>query len=159
LKLHGSIGIEPLGENEIDSHFGHHFRHYSPIEASLEKLTDGFYFDEALDNDGLPTPRVIPLIAFPVDKQRIEAGGRDYSFEKFINAIRPQAEQIFREAAEIRIIGYSFAAPDKQWLLDMMRLAPPETEIIIHNPHAVRLSKELTVYEHFKNVTPLDDYW
>lgn len=83
----------------------------------------------------------IPLIAFPVDKQRIEGGGRDYNFEKYINAVRPQAEQIFRGDSEIRVIGYSFAAPDKQWLLDMMRLAGPEATIIIHNPHAARLCK------------------
>jgi hypothetical protein len=159
LKLHGSIGIEPVSKNEIDADFGHPLRHYSPIGAPLDKLTDSFYFKEELDNSGLPVPRVMPLIAFPADKQRIEGGGSDYSFEKFINTIRPQAEEVFREASEIRIIGYSFAAPDKQWLVDIMRLAPPETEIIVHNPHASRLRKELTVYEHFKNVTSLDDYW
>jgi hypothetical protein len=159
LKLHGSIGVEPLGENEIDAHFGHFFRHYSAIGNSSDKLTDDSYFKKESDKDGLPVPKIIPLIAFPADKQRIEGGGRDYNFEKYINALKPQAEAAFREASEIRVIGYSFAAPDKQWLIDMMRLAPPETEIIVHNPEAVRLCKELTVYDHFKNVTALDDYW
>jgi hypothetical protein len=159
LKLHGSIGIEPVGQNEIDAQFGQSFRHYSPIGSSIDRLTDKFYFKDKPDKDGLPAPRIIPLIAFPVDKQRIEGGGKDYNFERYINAVRPQAEEIFRGASEIRVIGYSFAAPDKQWLLDMMRLAPPESEIIVHNPHAARLCKELTVYDHFKNVTALDDYW
>ena len=75
-------------------------------------------------------------MAFPVDKQRIEGGGRDYSFEKFITAItdlRRERDISWRlrryESSAVRSL-----LPDKQWLIDMMRLAPAKTGVIIHNP-------------------------
>lgn len=158
LKLHGTVGISPVGANEIAAHFGQDFHHYAGIGGSAP-ATDALYFEEHADEQtGLPKPKVHPLIAFPVDKQRIEGLGSDYNLEKYIKAIRVQAEQIFSTAEEIRVIGYSFAAPDRGWLVDLMKRSP-DTRIIVHHPQASEICNELRVYDRFENVVPVDGYW
>ena len=42
-------------------------------------MSDTHYFKDETDADGLPTWKVMPLIVFPADKQRVEAGGQDYN--------------------------------------------------------------------------------
>jgi hypothetical protein len=158
LKLHGTVGIEPIGDNEIAWHHGDRFHYYAGLGGSAP-ASDALYFEEAVDEEtGLPKPKLHPLIAFPVDKQRIEGLGSDYNLEKYIKAMRVQAERIFSEAEEIRVIGYSFAAPDKNWLVDLMRRAT-KARILVHHPEAKSICRELIEYDRLPNVTALDGYW
>jgi hypothetical protein len=158
LKLHGTVGVEGFGENEIERLHGDFFRHYAPLEHPYTTPTDDFYFKKELNQEGLPESKFEPLIAFPADRQRIHGGGQDYNFEAYIKAVSKKAEEIFSNAKEIRVIGCSFAAPDKEWLLSLIRRAP-NAELIVHNPDAERLCKELKVYDKLQNVTALDEYW
>jgi hypothetical protein len=158
LKLHGTIGVEPIGPNERV--FQDHFRHYASFtrpESSFQ-VSDSVYFKDETDADGLPTWKVMPLIVFPADKQRIEAGGQDYNSAEYVNAIREQAEKVFQQAAQIRIIGYSFHPADKQWLVSLLRLAPDAKKIVV-NPHAEEICEELRTYDDLTNVHALRRRW
>jgi hypothetical protein len=157
LKLHGSIGIFPIGKNE--SVFGHHFGHYAPIGSTDPQINDTLYFEDALDENGLPKWKFTPLIAFPADKQRIEEGGQEYNFQDYIKLIRSKATEIFSKAESIRIVGYSFRAPDKKWLIELMRAAPDAVRILIQNPHAQTLCKRLEHFDGFKNITAIEEPW
>jgi hypothetical protein len=45
------------------------------------------------------------------------------------------AEETFKQTKQIRVIGYSFATADKEWLISLLRSNPNATKVII-NPHA-----------------------
>lgn len=158
LKLHGSVGIETVGENEIDHAFGRWTKHYFPLGKANQQIADNLYFKEKADEDGFPAPGRVPLLAFPADKQRIEAGGEDYNFKAYISAVRPAAEKVFAKADEIRVVGYSFQAPDKDWLLNLIRLAPQNARLILHNPTAPSICGRLATYERL-DFKPLADTW
>ena len=161
LKLHGSVGIEPFGKNEIAWDFGHRFRHYAPFGAEpTASINDGMYFHEnQLDPDGMPAWKTGPLVVFPTDKQRIEAGGQDYNLDQHVGAVRRQATAIFEDARVIRIVGYSFAAPDRPWLISMLRVAPDDVEIVIKNRQPQELVDVLTQDEGFANVSGRTETW
>jgi hypothetical protein len=158
LKLHGTIGVEPVGENERV--FDNHFRHYASFthpDGSFQ-VNDTHYFKDEMDADGLPTWKVMPLIVFPADKQRVEAGGQDYNLAEYINAIREQAAKIFQQARQIRIIGYSFHPADKEWLVSLLRSAPDAKKIVV-NPHANEICEELQTLDDLTNLHALRRRW
>jgi hypothetical protein len=159
LKLHGSIGIIPVGKNEIDADFGHRSIHYASLGGTSPEISDNLYFEDTLNETGLPKRKFTPLIAFPADKQRIEEGGQEYNLEDYIKAIRSKANDIFSKAESIRIVGYSFRAPDKKWLIELMRGAPKGAAIIVQNPHAKALCAKLEHFDGFKNVIPIEESW
>ena len=158
LKLHGTIGVEPIGVNERVFH--DHFRHYASFTRSDSsfQVTDALYFKNEADPDGLPTWNVMPLIVFPADKQRVEAGGQEYNFAEYINAIREQATKIFQQATQIRIIGYSFHPADKEWLVSLLRSASDAKKIVV-NPHADEICEELRAYDDLTNLHALRRRW
>jgi hypothetical protein len=159
LKLHGSIGITPVGKNEDLAIFGHHFVHYAPLGRTTPEISDDLYFENTFDESGLPKRKLTPLIAFPADKQRIEEGGSEYNLEDYIKAIRAKANEIFSKAESIRIVGYSFRAPDKKWLIELMRTAPKGAKIIVQNPHAKEICRKLMLFDGFKDVVPIEESW
>lgn len=158
LKLHGSVGIETVGKRDVDHAFGRSTKHYYPLAKGIHEIADNLYFKEKVDEDGFPTPSKTPLLAFPADKQRIEAGGEDYHFKDYISAVRPAAERVFASAEEIRVVGYSFQAPDKDWLLSLIRIAPPDARLILHNPAAPSICRRLKTYNQL-TFEELADVW
>jgi hypothetical protein len=160
LKLHGTVGIYPFGPNEVDRAFGHFFAHYSPFSQSVgpSSINDGTYFKDKDDEEGLPLWKFLPLIVFPVDKQRVEAGGQDYNLKEYIQAIRQKAADVFAAASQIRVIGYSFHPADKLWLVSLLRSAPEAKKIII-NPHAEEICEELSVQDDLQDLHPRQRKW
>jgi len=158
LKLHGSVGIETIGKNEVDYGFGCSTKHYFPLGKGVQEITDSLYFKDKADEDGFPASGRVPLLAFPADKQRIEAGGEDYNLKDYVSAVRPAAEKVFANAEEIRVVGYSFQAPDKDWLLNLIRVAPQDARLILHNPAAPSICGRLKIYERLE-FEALADTW
>lgn len=159
LKLHGSVGVCPFGPSENDRFFGHFFGHYAPLsQSSSPAVNDDTYFKDELDQHGLPVWKNLPLIVFPADKQRVEAGGEDYNFREYITAIRGQAAKIFAAATRIVVIGYSFQPADKQWLISLLRSAP-EAKKIIFNPHAEQIVEYLRIFDELTNLHAIQGRW
>lgn len=158
LKAHGSIGVEPIGQGHFEYAFGERIKHYIAIGTGSREVADNLYFTGKSDEDGFPAPGRVPLLAFPADKQRIEAGEEDYNLKEYLSAVRPAAERAFANAEEVRVIGYSFQAPDKDWLLSLIRLAPKDARLILHNPAAPSICKILKVYDRL-DFESLPDIW
>jgi hypothetical protein len=157
LKLHGTVGVMPLGRNEIGAAFGDRFVHYATALANEKpEITDNLYFEPG--ENGLPKRKLIPLIAFPVDKQHVESGGEEYNFKDYIDAVGTKAREIFRQAERIEIIGYSFRAPDKRWLVSLLLTAPEARKLVI-NPHAKRICEELEHRDGVANLVPIERRW
>jgi hypothetical protein len=97
-------------------------------------------------------------VAFPVDKQNIESGYDEYNFKDYIDAVGSKARQIFVEAEKIEIIGYSFRAPDKKWLVSLLQNAPQARKLVI-NPHARRICEDLEHRDDVTNLTPIERRW
>jgi hypothetical protein len=157
LKLHGTVGVMPLGRNEPAWAFGDRFVHYAAALANEKPaITDELYFEP--DGNGLPKRKLIPLIAFPVDKQHVENGGQEYNFKDYIDAVGTKAREIFRQAERIEIIGYSFRAPDKKWLVSLLHSTPEAKKLII-NPHAGSICEELEHRDGLTNLVPIERRW
>jgi hypothetical protein len=155
LKLHGTVGVEPIGRNEAV--FDQHFRHYaSGLGKENPRITDNLYFES--HKNEMPKRKLAPLVAFPVDKQHIESGGEEYNFKDYINAVGAKARELFREAERIEIIGYSFRAPDKKWLVSLLYSAPEAKKLIV-NPHAKRICEELEHRDGLTNLVPSEHRW
>jgi hypothetical protein len=159
LKFHGSVGIQGIGQNERHNVFGRSTDHYSPVGGNLnEEISDRFYFREMADGEGFPVPARFPLLAFPSDKHRIEAGGKDINIDEYIRVVKPAAEKVFENVEEIRVIGYSFQAPDKEWLLSLIRSAPKDAKLILQNPEALSICRRLRTYDKL-DFEALTDNW
>ena len=157
LKLHGTVGVMPLGPNEAGYAFGDRFVHYAAGLANENPaITDELYF-EANGSD-LPERKLIPLIAFPVDKQHVESGGQEYNFKEYIDVVGTKAREIFHQAERIEVIGYSFRAPDKKWLVSLLRDAPNAKKLIV-NPHAKSICEELEHRDGLTNLIPIERRW
>jgi hypothetical protein len=157
LKLHGSVGVTPIGRNEVAAAFGDRFMHYAAALPNTKlEITDDLYFEAG--GDGLPKRKLTPLVAFPIDKQHVESGGEEYNFKDYIDAVGTKAREIFRKAARIEIIGYSFRAPDKKWLVSLLQGAPEARKLVI-NPHAKRICEELEHRDGVTNLVPLERCW
>jgi len=64
LKLHGSVGVTPIGRNEVAAAFGDRFMHYAAALPNTKlEITDDLYFEAG--GDGLPKRKLTPLVAFP----------------------------------------------------------------------------------------------
>jgi hypothetical protein len=159
LKLHGTIGVEPYGANEDPRIFGKCFGQYAPFRADrlASLICDSNYFEDQLDPEGLPKSKRVPLIVFPAEKQRIEAGGEEYNLKEYVKAIRATADETFKHAATIRVIGYSFAVPDKEWLISLL-LGNPDAKKIIINPHADQICENLED-DGVSNLVPRNRRW
>jgi hypothetical protein len=159
LKLHGSVGVRPIGRNEIGWAFGDRFFHYAKrLGSNNPEITDNLYFEPVSDENALPRRRFTPLVAFPVDKQNIESGYDEYNFKDYIDAVGSKAREIFAEAERIEIIGYSFRAPDKKWLVSLLQNAPQARKLVI-NPHARRICEDLEHRDGVTNLTPIERRW
>ncbi len=157
LKLHGTVGVMPLGRNEVAAAFGDRFIHYaSGLADQSPEITDNLYFEPG--GNGLPRRKFTPLVAFPVDKQYVESGGEEYNFKDYIDAVGTKAREIFRRAERIEIIGYSFRAPDKKWLVSLLHTAPEARKLVI-NPHAKRICEELEHRDGLTNLVPFERCW
>jgi len=157
LKLHGGIGVTPIGRNEVEAAFGDCFIHYAVALSNTKvEITDNLYF--AAGGDRLPKRKFTPLVAFPIDKQHVESGGEEYNFKDYIDAVGTKAREIFRKAERIEIIGYSFRAPDKKWLVSLLQGAPGARKLVI-NPHAKRICEELEHRDGVTNLVPLERCW
>jgi hypothetical protein len=157
LKLHGTVGVMPIGQNEVAYAFGDRFFHYATgLGNEKPAITDELYFEA--DGSDLPKRKLIPLIAFPVDKQHVESGGQEYNFKEYIDAVGTKAREIFRQAERIEIIGYSFRAPDKKWLVSLLGSAQ-ETKKVIINPHARSICEELERRDGLTNLVPVERRW
>jgi hypothetical protein len=75
LKLHGSVGVIPIGRDDVEAASDHRFAHYAGLASKKFEITDTLYF-EAGDTE-LPTRRIAPVIAFPIDKQHVESGEKN----------------------------------------------------------------------------------
>jgi hypothetical protein len=157
LKLHGTIGVMPIGRNEVAAAFGDRFVHYAAgLGTNKPEITDDLYFEPG--GDGLPRRKFTPLVAFPIDKQHVESGGEEYNFKDYIDAVGTKAREMFRQAERIEIIGYSFRAPDKRWLVSLLLTAPEARKLII-NPHAKRICEELQHRDGVVNLGPIERRW
>jgi hypothetical protein len=157
LKLHGTVGVMPLGRNEVAAAFGDRFVHYaSGLGDQSPEITDNLYFEPG--GNGLPKRTLTPLVAFPVDKQHVESGGEEYNFKDYIDAVGGKAREIFPQAARIEIIGYSFRAPDKKWLVSLLLTAPEARKLVI-NPQAKRICEELEHRDGVINLVPIERRW
>jgi hypothetical protein len=155
LKLHGTIGVRPVGRNEVM--FDEHFIHYAAgLGTKNPEITDNLYFEPG--ENGLPKRKFAPLVAFPIDKQHVESGGEEYNFKDYIDAICAKAREVFRDAEKIEIIGYSFRAPDKKWLVSLLHSAPEAKKLII-NPHAKSICEDLEHRDGVINLVPIERRW
>lgn len=157
LKLHGTIGAFPITSNQMGYNFGDRVKHHSSLFNTNVDICDTLYFKESKDENPLTKIKIHPLIVFPCDKQRIESGGQDLYLADYIKTIKESVEKVFRRAKEIRVIGYSFQAPDKQWLLDLIRLAP-NAKLKLLNPDATNIAQSIRFNDDL-NFTPFDSKW
>jgi hypothetical protein len=158
LKLHGSVGIQMIERNESEDGFGRSTDHYSPFGNLDQEIMDTIYFKKSVDEEGYPVPARFPLLAFPSDKHRIESGEKDINLDKYIRAVKSAAEKAFENAEEIRVIGYSFQAPDKAWLVSLIRRAPKDVKLILQNPAAPSICRRLKTYDRL-DFAALADKW
>lgn len=157
LKLHGTIGVVPIGRNEVAAAFGDRFVHYAAgLATNKPEITDDLYFERG--GNALPKRKFTPLVAFPVDKQHVESGGEEYNFKDYIDAVGTKAREIFSQAERIEIIGYSFRAPDKRWLVSLLHSAPEARKLVI-NPHAKQICEDLEQRDAVTNLVPLERCW
>jgi hypothetical protein len=156
LKLHGTVGVMPVGRNEIDAAFGHRFAHYTGLKHKNLEITDALYFEPS-DTD-LPKRKFAPLIVFPIDKQHVEDGGEEYNLKDYIDAVGGKAREVFSNAERIDIIGYSFRAPDKKWLVSLLHNAPDAPKLVI-NPRAKQICEDLEHRDGVTNLIPLERCW
>jgi hypothetical protein len=157
LKLHGSVGVRPVGRDEDLAFFDQHFVHYGVANNNPE-INDNFYFEPSSNQDDLPRRKFTPLIVFPVDKQNVESGSGEYNLKDYIDAVGTKARRVFADAERIEIIGYSFRPPDKRWLVSLLQAAPGARKLII-NPHARRICQDLEHREGVTNLVPIEERW
>jgi hypothetical protein len=158
LKLHGTAGVKPFGADEYATAFGDHFGHYASLGDAKFEITDELYFEGPAQENSLPKWKLAPLIAFPVDKQYVESGGFEYSFKNYIGAVGAKARQVFSQAERIDIIGYSFRAPDREWLVALLANAPQADKVVI-NPHAKQICEGLSRRDGITKLTAIERRW
>jgi hypothetical protein len=94
LKLHGTVGVRPFGDNDDEALFDQFYGQYAPFGSPLE-ISDELYFDPNRDDNDFKHIRFCPLVVFPADKQRVESGGQEYNLARYVKSIRAKADQIF----------------------------------------------------------------
>lgn len=85
LKLHGTVGVMPIGRNEVDAAFGHRFAHYAGLTNKTFEISDSLYFETS--EAELPKRKLAPLIVFPIDKQHVEGGGEEYNLKDYVQTV------------------------------------------------------------------------
>jgi len=126
VKMHGSIGIrckEELGYGQ------NIYRDSGIANWKQPKVTDEMFFS------CVPGQlRDSPLIVFPYDKAFILDGKpNNITAREYISKIWGHAGNVFKDATEIFIIGYSFSDVDSKYLVDLMRGATNCRQIEIQN--------------------------
>lgn len=128
VKMHGSVGVRC---NEELGYSPNLFRDGDIAHWNQLEVADEMFFSPCKPNE-LPHS---PLIVFPYDKHFILDGKRNkITTREYISKIWGHAENVFKEAMEIFIIGYSFSDErDSKYLVDLMRSATNCRQIEIQN--------------------------
>ncbi len=129
------------------------------VQSNVVPLKDKMTF---LKNDGEVVGGIRAVEAFGHTPGHlawhVESGGQEYNFKEYIDAVGTKAREIFRQAERIEIIGYSFRAPDKKWLVSLLGNAPEAKKLII-NPHARSICEELEHRDGLTNLVPVQRRW
>lgn len=140
LKLHGSVAMRCQNT-------GIGMRYSPGLPGEAKPINDSTDFWQSND----PSSRQpIPLTVFPHEKERImKAPNSEINpfpgYQDYISAIWKTAESIIAEAAEIRFIGYSFAAMDQSSVFRILSKATNCKKLFIRNlpGEAERICEEL----------------
>jgi len=126
LKLHGSVGARVGYEHGQQ-------RYYAPMDGLFRpgadiEITDSLFFDDQPNQ-----LRYSPLLVYPHEKHHVEAGGKHEAYEKYLKSVWKKAEEILLEADEIYLIGYSFAAIDRNSVLNLLGKARKCRKFVVQN--------------------------
>ena len=82
----------------------------------------------------------------------MQQSGHTLISEDYLNTIWHKAEELVKAAGEIEVIGYSFDPNDRPSLMSLLRRSSPDCDIIIWNPNAEIICKELKL--HYRDLAP-----
>lgn len=138
LKLHGSIGMW------ADDDHGDTRHHYLLPEAGHNFTpTDDYYFAESADGPKPMRLKAQPLLVFPHERQRaLDQQQGDFS-QHYLQQVWARAAQLMSQAAEVSIVGYSFASIDRESFLNLLGNAKACKRIVVQNPDAVEICGRL----------------
>ena len=105
---------------------------------SVEQISDKIFFEEQYKLGSLPNLKAQRLLAFPSEKHR----NKQYKFEykDYLDKVWERAKKLIAGAEEVWIIGYSFSAVDRKYVLDeLLSDGKSCKRFIVQNPDAERI--------------------
>jgi len=155
LKLHGSAGWWVRREqhnNEGRRYFPFvpkQARNLIEIEKSIPKQLDAFFGCE-------------PLMAFPDERHfsrqfyKVRGQSSGYLWAPYIDAIWEHAANLVANAAEIKVIGYSFNPIDSRYMIDELLNKATCPKIVIQNKDVKNVERNLAHYSQFSERLDFD---